>query len=158
MTFAPGTSPVGRELVLTRVFDAPRALLFRAWTNPKHLAQWWGPRGFTNPVCELDVRPDGAIHIVMRGPDGTDHPMVGAFHEIAPPERLVFTSAVDDANGKRLLEARNTVTFTEQSGKTMLTLRALVVKATPEAAPMLAGMEAGWTQSLERLEALMAKS
>ena len=145
-----------RELVLTRVFDAPRALVFKAWTDPTLMARWWGPHHFTNPVCELDVRPGGAIHLVMRGPDGRDHPMGGTFHEIAPPERLVFTGTVDDANGKRLLEVHNTVTFAEQGGKTTLTLRAVVVKAAPESAPMLAGMEAGWTQSLERLGQLVS--
>jgi uncharacterized protein YndB with AHSA1/START domain len=66
-----------QELVLTRVFDAPRELVFKVWTDPKHLARWWGPRGFTNPVCELDLRPGGAILIHMRGPDGTVYPMTG---------------------------------------------------------------------------------
>ena len=147
----PIVQPAERELVITRVFDAPRSLVFKMWTDPKHVAQWWGPKGFTNPVCELDMRPGGTIRIVMRGPDGTDYPMTGAVHEIIAPERLVFTSAVDNADGNRVLEALNTVTFAEHGGKTTLTLQARVVKATAAAAPMLAGMEAGWTQSLERL-------
>ncbi len=76
--------------MITRTFDSPRELVFKAWTDPKHVTQWWGPHGFTNPVCELDVRPGGAIRIHMRGPDGTVYPMTGTFHEVVEPERLVF--------------------------------------------------------------------
>ncbi|MGZ3593758.1 MAG: SRPBCC domain-containing protein, partial [Syntrophales bacterium] len=82
-----------RVLVITRFFDAPRDIVFKAWTDEKLVAQWWGPNGFANPVCELDARPGGAIHIDMRGPDGVVYPMKGIFHEIAEPERLVFTSS-----------------------------------------------------------------
>ena len=146
----------GRELVITRIIDAPRALVFRAWTGPKHVAQWWGPHGFTNPVCELDVRPGGAIRIDMCGPDGTLYPMSGAYREVVEPGRLVFTSAALDEKGDPLFEVLSTVTLTGQGGGTALTLRARVVKATAEAAPYLAGMEAGWTQTLERLEAYVA--
>jgi uncharacterized protein YndB with AHSA1/START domain len=148
--------PANRELVITRIFDAPRSLVFKMWTDPTHMAQWWGPRGFTNPVCDMDVRPGGAIRIVMRGPGGADYPMTGLFNEIVAPERLVLTTAVDDADGNRVLEAHNTVTFAEHGGKTTLTVRARIVKATAAAAPMLAGMEAGWGQSLERLAAHVA--
>lgn len=147
-----------RELVFTRVFDAPRRLVFEAWTDPKHVAQWWGPHGFTNPVCELDVRPGGAIRIHMRGPDGTVYPMTGVYQEIVEPERLVFTSAALDRDGNPLFEVLNTVTFAEQGGRTTQTSRARVVKSTAGAAPYLEGMEAGWAQSLERLEAHVAKA
>ena len=71
-----------RELVLARVFDAPREVVFKAWTNVEHLKRWWGPKNFTNPVCEVDVRPGGAMRIHMRGPDGTIYPMTGVFQEI----------------------------------------------------------------------------
>jgi uncharacterized protein YndB with AHSA1/START domain len=145
-----------RELVITRVFDAPRSLAFRAWTGPKHVAQWWGPHEFTNSVCELDVRPGGAIRIHMRGPNGTVYPMTGIYLEVVESERLVFTRAALDDEGTPLFEVLNTVTFAEQGRKATLTLRASVVKATPRAIPHLAGMEAGWTQSLERFEAYMA--
>jgi uncharacterized protein YndB with AHSA1/START domain len=151
-----------RELVLTRTFDAPRSLVFKAWTDPQHLAKWWGPKGFTNPVCEADVRPGGAIRIVMRAPSDApaqfrgDHPMTGIFHEIDEPELLIFSTMVDDADGNRVLEVLNTVTFTEHGGKTTLTLKARVVVATAQASAMLAGMEQGWTQSLERLGKLVA--
>jgi len=146
------------DLVLTRVLDAPRALVFKAWTDPRHLAQWWGPHGFTNPLCELDVRPGGAIRIHMRGPDGTVYPMRGVFHEIVEPERIVFTSAALDGDGRPLFEVRNTVTLAGHGGKTTLTLEARVVEQTAEAAPYLEGMEAGWTQTLERLDAYVAKT
>lgn len=145
------------DLVITRVFDAPRELVFKAWTDPKHVAQWWGPHGFTNPVCELDVRPGGAIRIHMRGPDGTIYPMTGVYQEIVEPERLVFTSAALDEKGNSLFEVLNTMSFAERGGKTTLTLHARVVKTTAKAAPYLEGMSEGWKQSIERLEAHLAK-
>ena len=147
-----------RELVLTRVFDAPRELVFKAWTDPKQVAQWWGPHGFTNPVCDLDVRPGGAIRIHMRGPDGTVYPMTGVYNEVVEPERLVFTSAALDADGNPMFEVLTTVTFAEQGGKTKQIMRARVIKSTAEAAPYIKGMEAGWTQSLERLAKSLAKT
>jgi len=147
-----------RELVLTRVFDAPRELVFKAWTDPKQVAQWWGPHGFTNPVCDLDVRPGGAIRIHMRGPDGTVYPMTGVYNEVVEPERLVFTSAALDADGNPMFEVLTTVTFAEQGGKTKQIMRARVIKSTAEAAPYIKGMEAGWTQSLERLAKSLAKA
>src|SRR5690242_1348376 len=77
-----------QELVITRVFEAPRALVWQVWTEPRHVAQWWGPHGFTNPVCELDPRPGGALRIDMAGPDGVVSPCTGIFHEVVAPERL----------------------------------------------------------------------
>src|SRR5205823_4423654 len=140
MSSQPGAPK--RELVLTRILDAPRELVFKAWTDPKHLAQWWGPRGFTNPVCEVDARPGGAILIHMRGPDGVVYPMKGIFLEVVEPERLVFTSiALEDEQGNTLLEALTTVTLAEHESKTKLTLHAVVVKAEPGAEGALAGME-----------------
>ena len=161
----PVKKTAGQEIIITRVFDAPRSLVFQAWTDPKHLAQWWGPRGFTNPRCEIDVRPGGAIRIVMRAPADVpahargDHPMGGVFLEVVEPERLVFTATVDDADGDRLFEVLNTVTFVEHGGKTTLTLhaQARVVKATAQVAMMLGGMEEGWNQSLDRLGVLVAR-
>jgi uncharacterized protein YndB with AHSA1/START domain len=145
------------EVVLTRVFDAPRALVFKTWTEPRHLAQWWGPRDFTNPVCELDVRVGGKILIHMRGPDGTVYPMTGTFREIVVPQRLVFTAVVEDHAGHPLLEGLVTATFEELGGKTRLTVREKAVALVPAARQMLAGMETGWAQSLERLETSMSR-
>jgi uncharacterized protein YndB with AHSA1/START domain len=140
-----------QELVTTRIFDAPREVVFQAWTDPERLQRWWGPKGFTNPVCEVDVRPGGAILIHMRAPDGTVYPMTGVFHEIVKPERLVFTSGALDPKGEPLFEVLNTVTFAEENGKTKLTLHARVTMARGGAAQHLAGMEQGWSLSLDRL-------
>ncbi|HXB45169.1 MAG TPA: SRPBCC domain-containing protein [Puia sp.] len=140
-----------KELEIIRVYDAPRELVFKVWTNPKHLAEWWGPHGFTNPVCEIDARPGGAILIHMKGPDGIVYPMDGTYQEISAPERLVFISAALDDSGNRLFEILNTVTFAEQGGKTKLTLKASVSKITTDAWKYLDGMDQGWSQSLERL-------
>ena len=100
-----------REITITRTFDAPRALVFSMFTDAKHLAAWWGPHGLTNPRAEADPRPGGKILIHMQAPDGTVHPMGGIFDEIVPHERIVFTTFVDMPDGKRVLEAHNTVTF-----------------------------------------------
>src|ERR1700761_152564 len=99
------------ELTITRVFDAPRALVFGAWTDPVQLAQWWGPQGFTHPVCEFDARTGGRFRIHMRAPDGTLYPMEGEIREITPPERLAFTNIAVDEDGRRLLEGFTTDSF-----------------------------------------------
>lgn len=146
-------------LVLERVFDAPRNLVFKAWTTPEHLARWWGPKDFTNPVCELDVRPGGTILIHMTSPEGVVIINKGTFHEIVAPERLVFTTrAFEDEAGNHRLEILNTVTFEEQEGKTKLTLQALVVKAAPELRASLEGQEKGWNESLDRLDEILVVS
>jgi uncharacterized protein YndB with AHSA1/START domain len=148
-----------RELVITRMFDAPRPLVFKAWIDPRHVAQWWGPKGYTNPVCNLDVRPGGALYIEMKGPDGISIPNRGIFHEVVEPERLVFsTLAFEDAEGNPQLEVLNTVTFAEQNGKTQITLHAVILKSTPEMAASLAGMEQGWNESLDRLAESLANA
>jgi uncharacterized protein YndB with AHSA1/START domain len=156
MTPATGNATTLPELTLTRLIDAPRERVFKAWIDPSHLAQWWGPKGFTNPVCEVDVRPGGAIRIDMRAPDGNVFPMDGVFHEIVEPERLVFTSrAFAPDTNKTLIKAHNTVTFADQGGKTKLTVMARVTELAPEFAAAAAGMEQGWSQSLERLQGLV---
>jgi uncharacterized protein YndB with AHSA1/START domain len=148
----------GREFVITREFAAPRELVFKAWTDPQHLIHWWGPRGFTNPVCEWDARPGKAIHVVMRAPNGTDYPMGGEFREIVAPERLVFTSGALDDKGKMLFEFLHAVTLVERKGKTTLTIKSRVLNTTADANKYIGGFEAGMTQSLERLaEHLAAK-
>jgi len=143
------------DLVMTRVFDAPRELVFKAWTETKHVAQWWGPKGFTNPVCEMDVRAGGAIRIHMRAPDGVVYPMTGVFQEIAAPERLVFLCSALDDKGNSMFDVLSTVTFAEERGKTALTLQLRVMKATAAAPQYLKGMEMGWMQSLDRLGELL---
>jgi uncharacterized protein YndB with AHSA1/START domain len=140
-----------RELVITRIFDAPRELAWQAWTDQARVAQWWGPKGFTCPLCELDVRPGGLIRIDMRAPDGAVYPMKGVFREIAAPEGLVFNCSALDREGKPMFEVLTTILFADKNGKTMLTMQAQVLTATEAAAPYLAGMEPGWTQTLDRL-------
>lgn len=154
---SPAKISAAPTLDLTRVFAAPRRLLFQLWTDPHHVAQWWGPHGFTNPVCQLEARPGGAIHIAMRGPDGTVYPMTGRYRDIVEPERLVFTSAALDAAGRPLFEMLTTVTFAEQDGQTIITLHAHVVAMTAAADPYLEDMAAGWIQTLERLGEHVAK-
>jgi len=141
----------GKEFILTRECAAPRELVFRAWTDPKHLAQWWGPKGFTNPVCQWDARPGQPIYVVMRAPNGVDFPMGGGFLEVVPPERLVFTSGALDDKNQLLFEFLHTVTFIEKNGRTTLTIRSRVTKTTARAGRYIGGFEAGMTQSLERL-------
>jgi uncharacterized protein YndB with AHSA1/START domain len=161
--YLPKMSASKADLVITRIIDAPREQVWKVWTDPKQVARWWGPHGFSNPLCEWDARPGGAILVHMRGPAGSPFdmvmPMKGRFHEVAAPERLVFTSsAFDDEASHAQLEVRNTVTFTEHNGKTKLTLHAKVVKSSSAVAGALAGMEQGWTESLERFDALLAQS
>jgi uncharacterized protein YndB with AHSA1/START domain len=143
---------VGKEVTFTRTFDAPRELVFACWTDPKHLAAWWGPHQFSNPRCEADARPGGAIHIDMRAPDGTVYPMAGRFEEVVPHERIVFTAFPLDARGNPMFSTLNTISLTEKGGKTIQVVTARVLDATAAAAPHLQGMEEGWKQSLERLE------
>jgi uncharacterized protein YndB with AHSA1/START domain len=154
---APVDAPAQREVTLTRVFDAPPQLVWKAWTEPRHMAQWWGPKAFTNPVCELDLRESGAIRIHMRGPNGAVYPMTGTFEEIVPLKRLVFTTVARDLDGNPLLEGKTTVTFEDVGGKTKLTIVSRAVGIAPVAPQMLAGMEAGWTQSLDKLAELVER-
>lgn len=158
MTASAKRAPYGEgSVTIMRVFDAPRALVWKAWTDPKMMAQWFGPRGFTNPVCELDVRVGGSLRIVMHGPDGNDYPMKGVFRQVVVPERLVFSNIATDKDGNHLLEGETTVTFAENDGKTTLTLTTYAAGLVPIAPKMLAGMEAGWTQSIDKLEELVAR-
>jgi uncharacterized protein YndB with AHSA1/START domain len=148
-----GNAGLEKHVTITRLFKAPRTLVFQAFTDPQHLAQWWGPKGFTNPVCEIDARPGGAILIHMEMPGtGFSHPMTGTVHEVVPPERFVFTAVARDGAGHALLESHTTVTFREEGGATRLTIEARAKGLVPMARMMLAGMQEGWSQSLDKLE------
>ena len=150
-TFGEGT------VEIVRAFNAPRALVWQAWTESKMMAQWLGPKHFTNPVCEVDARPGGKLRIVMRGPDGNEYPCAGVFREVVAPERLVFTNNAVDKDGKILLEGLTTVTFAEHGGKTTMTLKTHTVGRVPLAKQMLAGMKAGWSQSIDKLQELVER-
>lgn len=145
--------PAPRELHLTRTFNAPRELVWQAWTDPVHLAAWWGPAGWTNPVCEIDVRPGGRVFIEMKGPEPWgSHPMGGTVEEVTPPERLVFISRAfgNDTDGWQL-ENRNTITLLDLGDKTELRLDVEVITASAMAEGALHGMREGWSQSLSKL-------
>jgi uncharacterized protein YndB with AHSA1/START domain len=93
------TEPSEQELVITRVFDAPRELVFEAWTEPEHFVRWWGPKGYTTPFCKIDLRPGGVVHHCMRSPEGREVWTKGIFREIVVPERIVLTDSFADAEG-----------------------------------------------------------
>lgn len=151
----PTTGPQQAELTLSRVFDAPRELVFDVWTDAKHLARWWGPDMFTTPVCRVDARPGGELYIVMRGPDGQDYPMKGIYQEVLRPERLSFTNQAMDGSGVVLLEGTTTVDFAALGGKTRVTVHTVMRAKVPQGAFALAGMEPGWNQTLDRLGAYL---
>lgn len=139
-----------------RVLDAPRELVFRMWTEPEYLAMWWGPKGFTNPVCEIGVQPGGKILIMMTAPDGSVYPMRGVFNEIKEPERIVFTAWPEDGNGNVVLEVTHTVTFiAESKNKTKQVIESIVRNATMPPELYESEMNRGWNSSLEKLEALL---
>jgi uncharacterized protein YndB with AHSA1/START domain len=157
-TLTENKNLVGKEFVITREYDAPRELVWRACTEAKHLAEWWGPRGFSAPVCEWDAQPGNKIYVVMRAPNGTDFPMGGQFHEVVPPEKLVTTTGALDDKGDLMFEFHHTLTLVEEDGKTKLTMRSRLTKViAPDAAKYIGGFEAGMTQSLERLTDVVGK-
>lgn len=157
-----------REFVIGRTFDAPRERVFDAWTDAGRLTRWWGPKGFTNPICETDPRPGGSYRIVMHSPEGVDYPIKGVYREVVRPLRLMMTDDcsehpedwLDQVNPGRPkgegLEALSTVTFADEGGRTKLTIRTLF--SSPEIRDRMVkmGMEQGWSESLDRLGDLLA--
>jgi uncharacterized protein YndB with AHSA1/START domain len=152
-SIADSTTSQERELVIKRVFDAPRELVFKAWTDPEHLKQWSAPRGFTLPFAEGDLRPGGKWRSMMRKPDGTELWLGGVYREIVEPERLVFTHAWDDEHGNPGHETLVTVTFVERDGKTEMTFR----QGMFESVESRDGHKGGWTECFDRLEELLSK-
>jgi uncharacterized protein YndB with AHSA1/START domain len=151
-----GSGTSDREIVITRVLDAPRELVFKAWTDPDHVAQWWGPNGFTNTIHEMDVRPGGVWRFIMHGPNGVDYPNKIVFIEIVSPERLVYNHGGDD--GGEAGHFQVTVTFAEQGPRTELTMRALF-KSAEERDKVVKehGAIEGGNQTLVRLAEHLAK-
>jgi uncharacterized protein YndB with AHSA1/START domain len=146
------TEPADRVLVITRVFDAPRSLVFKAWTESEHMERWFGPRGFTSKVLKNDLRPGGAYRIHMRGHDG-DHWTQGVFREVVPPERLVMVGSWADADGNPTRpETTLTLVFEDVGGKTRLTLHNAVFESVT-ARDM---HESGWSSSLDSLAEYLA--
>ena len=172
MSETSSTTPVAEsDFVVTRVFDAPRDLVFQAWSDPEALARWWGPKGMALQVEHLDFRPGGLFHYAMQTPTG--HTMWGKFvyREIAAPERIVFVNSFADEAGGTIrapfsatwpLEVLNTLTLTEENGKTTLVLRGGPINATPEEQKTFEGnfksMEQGFSGTMDQLAEYLAKA
>jgi uncharacterized protein YndB with AHSA1/START domain len=148
---APDTAE--RELVMTRLLDAPREMVFAAWTDPKQAMQWWGPEGLAVVALEMEVRPGGKWRKCMRAPDGTDYWRSGVYREVVAPERLVFTYVSDDPLGVPGHETLVTVTFEQRGAKTMMTLRHSGFDAKPARDSHLGG----WTSCIERFARYMTQ-
>jgi uncharacterized protein YndB with AHSA1/START domain len=138
---------IAGELIIERVFDAPRDLVFKAWTEPERAARWWGPEGFVILSCEMDVRPGGLWRRRMRSPEGTLYCKRGVYREILAPERLSFTYTDEDCEGNCGPETLVSLTFTGIGGKTRLILHQAVFATEAQRE----SHRAGWTGSLDRL-------
>jgi len=145
-------TPTDREVVVTRVVDAPRRVVFDAWTNPRHVPQWLlGPEGWTMPVCEIDLRPGGSWRYVWRKADGTEMVMGGSYREVVPPERLVST----ESWGPEWPETVNTMVLTESGGQTTITLTVRYPSKEARDAALKTGMKEGMDQGFARLDTLL---
>jgi uncharacterized protein YndB with AHSA1/START domain len=165
----------GGEFVITRVFDAPRELMFKTWTESERLAQWWGPKGSTmlsyKIDLRIDLRPGGDFHYGMRSPDGRDMWGKWVFREIVVPQRLVFVVSFSDEEGTPIrhpfaqdwpLEVLSTLTFTEHEGRTTLTMQGVPLNATEAERKTFESahesMQKGWTGTLDQLAEYLAKA
>ena len=149
------TRTTDREILLTRVFDAPRELVFNAWIDPNHIAQWFGPDGFTTTILEMDVRPGGVWRFIMHGPDGVDYPNKIVYVEIVKPERLVYNHFSEDVDEPGQFHV--TMTFAEQAGKTVLSMQMLFETAAERDRVVKEyGAIEGGEQTLDRLAAYLA--
>jgi len=143
------TLPSDREIAMTRVFDAPRELVFEAHTTCAHMQRWWGPRRHTFVSCELDFRPGGAYRIVLRGPNGRDYGFRGEFREIERPERIVWTFEFEGMPGHISVE---TLTLVERDGRTTVTATSVYETVEDRDGTLQSGMESGAAESYDRLE------
>jgi uncharacterized protein YndB with AHSA1/START domain len=149
--------PSERELVITRVFDAPRELVWTVWTDPGHVVHWWGPTGFTITIHAMDVQPGGVWTFVMHGPDGVDYDNRIVYREIVKPERLVYTHGGGEQRGQPPFEV--TVTFADLGGQTRLTLRSVFESgAERDRVVTEYGALEGARQTLERLARYLAQT
>jgi uncharacterized protein YndB with AHSA1/START domain len=147
------TTPTDREIVLTRVFAAPRHLVWDAFTRPDLLKRWFGPRGWALVVCEVDLRVGGGFRFVLRGPDGRQMGMRGVYREIVPPERSVHMESFDDYPG----ESQVTAVFVEEGGQTTLTATVLYPSKEVRDIVIQTGMEHGAAESYDKLAELLAE-
>ena len=142
-------TPSDREVVITRVVDAPRRLVFDAWTKPEHVPHWLtGPEGWTMPVCEIDLRVGGKWRFLLRGPDGAEMQLTGVYKEITPPSKLVSTSSW----GAPWPDTLDTLTLSEENGKTTITQSILYPSKAARDAALETGMKEGMAIGLDRLE------
>src|SRR5438876_9878644 len=146
------TTPTDREIVMTRVFDAPRSMVFDAFSKPELLKRWFGPRGWSLVVCEVDLRVGGGFRFIMRGPDGKEMGMRGVYREITPPERSVHMESYDDYPG----ESQVTAELVEQGGKTTLTATVLYPSQEVRDVVLKSGMEHGAAERYDQLAELLA--
>ena len=142
------TTPSEREIVIERVFDAPRTLVFEARTKAEHVAHWWDPSGAPLAVCEIDLRPNGAFRFVNSGPDGAKYPFSGFYREITPPSRLVIGGSSPMSNGESVC----TLAFSEQDGKTTLTMTFECQSRADRDALLQMRVDEGTTQTLDNLD------
>jgi uncharacterized protein YndB with AHSA1/START domain len=145
-------TPSGREVVLTRVFDAPRERVFDAFTQPDTLQRWFGPRGWSLEVCDVDLREGGGFRFVLRGPDGREMGMRGVYREIVRPVRSVHVETFDDYPGESVVTAE----FSERGGKTTFTATVLYESREVRDAVLASGMEHGAAECYDRLAELLA--
>jgi uncharacterized protein YndB with AHSA1/START domain len=146
------STPTDLEIEITRVFQAPRRLVYEAWTSPKYLPRWMlGPEGWSMPVCEMDLRPGGEWHHAWRHPDGQEMEMRGVYREVSPPERVVST----ESWGADWPETVNTLVFTEQGDSTTVTQTVLYATKEARDAALASGMKEGVGASFDRLEELL---
>ena len=146
------TTPTDREIVLTRVFDAPRDLVWEAFTQPELLKKWFGPRGWSLSVCDVDLRVGGGFRFVMRGPEGQEMGMRGVYRELSAPGRSVHVESFDDYPGESVV----TSVFTEQNGKTTLTATVEYPSREVRDIVISTGMEHGAAESYDKLAELLA--
>jgi len=145
------TLPSEREIVMTRVFNAPRQMIYDAWTKPELLKRWFGPRGWSLVVCEIDLRVGGKWRFVLRGPDGNEMGMGGVYRELAPPERDVHTEKFDDFPGESLV----TGVLVESGGKTTMTATILYPSQEVRDIVLKSGIEHGAAESYDRLAEML---
>jgi uncharacterized protein YndB with AHSA1/START domain len=139
------------DLRIARTINARRELVWRLWTEAHHVAQWWGPHGFTNPECSINPKPGGDLRIVTRSPQGEEYLNVGTIQSIDPPRMLVFTVALLNPDGSRRLENLTMVELIEKDEATEVIVQVQVLYATLEATQNIAGMRDGWSESLDKL-------
>lgn len=146
--------PGKQEIVVTRVFDAPRDLVFKACTDPNFIAKWWGPRRYMTTVDKMEVRPGGAWRFVQKDDAGNEFAFHGVYHDITAPERTVQTFEFEGVPGHVLLD---TATFDESDGKTKLTQQSVFQSVADRDGMVESGMEEGSTESMDRLAELLAE-